>query len=55
MGSQDVMVPVVNNHMVIISPVRIGLWDPFQVAFYALQARITNYLLAGMIFPVRFF
>ena len=28
MGSQDVTVPVVNNHGEYISPLRIGLWTP---------------------------
>ena len=40
--------------MVIVSPLRIGLWDPFQMAFPWLVNRSDpNYLLSGMILQVR--
>ena len=39
--------------MVIVSPLRIGLWDPFQIAFLWLVNRgDPNHLLAGMILQV---
>ena len=39
--------------MVIVSPLRIGLWDPFQMAFvWLINGGDPNYLLAGMILQV---
>ena len=46
MGSQD----VVSITMVIVSPLRIGLWDPFQMAcLWLVNGVDPNYLLTGMI------
>ena len=39
--------------MVIVSPLRIGLWDPFQMAFsWLITGGDPNYLLGGMILQV---
>ena len=39
--------------MVIVSPLRIGLWDPFQLAFLWLaNGGDPNHLLTGMILQV---
>ena len=41
--------------MVIISPLTIGLWDPFQMAFlWLINGGDPNYLLTGMILQVGF-
>ena len=40
--------------MVIVSPIRIGLWDPFQMAFLwlVINGGDPNHLLGGMILLV---
>ena len=39
--------------MVIVSPLRIGLWDPFQMVFlWLINGGDPNYLLTGMILQV---
>ena len=41
--------------MVIVSPLRIGLWDPFQMAFsWLINPGDPNHLLTGMILQVGF-
>ena len=42
--------------MVIVTPLRIGLWDPFQIAlFWLIHGGDPNHLLTGMILQVRYF
>ena len=46
-----------SNPMLIVSPLRIGLWDPFQMAIHGLYIRFTSYLLyllIGVILQVPF-